>query len=654
MLDLLFFAPTQAAIGIYSIFFLILSIVIGRLLRSYSVEGAAFGFLTLCGASALTMFAMRWLAVPLIWFAPLTLLTCLAIVVALRQVLPPGPRLDNRNQALFVAVSGIIVLVVWSLRIIQLDPSSSLSSHHGWYPLYIQESYRLGHLAQVAETSFGQGYLTSIFYNVDLMGLVALGTWFDHDKAWAVYSAGSTLAACLSMVLVARSLRGSQLALLLYGAMVMALLASDFLYRTALVRNWGDALLFLPGALMLFHMNRGDSLRSAALWTAASAIFLVFARHYGAFYAGLILAAGFFALWRWENDRRLAPWVVLSLLLTLFSLREILCVVFPPSPFYPGSRLLDAVPVSGWFMFVGALNDLGLMQGNELVPGIISPRNLWLPALVALVWVQRRRLYCQPRRRLVYVAPLMLLIMPQVLQILVGYRSSIDYSKTNLIAVHLAAFLPAFVIGRLVPDRSFLHVPPRWRGAVLAALPVVGVAVGLMLAQHQGLPWRNGPGAALAWGFERYRSHNTEYSLAQTLRRELGAEFSASVTDRPILYVHYEPGLSIRHYVGGKFFCDLDFWSQPVQGEFGKSRSLAELVARLGYPNIYLSLGTGFVYGRYFSENWQPFAEEMTHLEDAPWVERVVRYESAAFFVTRPDLIDIKVPRPLVKGCPGQ
>ncbi|MBC7952300.1 MAG: hypothetical protein H7Z12_10860 [Rhodospirillaceae bacterium] len=645
MLDLLFLGQTQSAILAYVLVFLALSTGIGRTLRLHSVAGAAFGFLVLSGSTALAMFALRKLALPIVSFAPLSAVAAALIVLVLRRVLPPGDRPITANCTLFWTIAAGLALVLWTLRVIQLDPSASLSSHHGWYPLYIQDSFKLGRFAEVADMAFGQGYLTSIFYNVDLMGVVALGEWLHSSGAWAAYSAASTLAAILSVVLVASALRHSRAALLTYAMLVLALLATDFLYRTTLARNWGDGLLFLGGAVMLFHMMRGRDLRSAALWTAAASLFLVFSRHYGAFYSGIILGLGFLAVWRLRGDRRLGPWIILGLLLVAFSTREIFCILSPPSPFYPGSRLLDTVPASALYLLVGSLNDLGLMLGEGLMPTVIGPRNLYLIAIIALLIHQRRRLARQPLRRLVYGAPFVLLLLPQLLQALIGYRSSLDYSKTTLIAIHVATFLPAFAVGRLLPDRALTRWP-LWASGVGAVM--VAALAAMPVLDHHSVPWRQGPAAMLGWAFQLYHDHNPDLNMAAQLRTELGPDFSRTITDRPILYVHYEPGLAIRHYVGGRFFCDLDFWSEPVQRHFAEAKSLQDLVARLNYPNIYLSFGPTFLYGRYFNNDWPRFAKEMAHLDGAAWIERTVRHNSGIFHITRPGAHSAGTP-----ACPG-
>lgn len=632
MLDLLLLGNQQIAVGGWVAAFLVLSLGIGRAVRLSPLEGAAFGFLVLAGAADLAMFAARALVIPTPWFGPLTLAFAALIISALRRILPSVPSAPGENRAAFALAVLVTAGVLWTLRIIQIDPLSSMSSHHGWLALYVENSFRLGHLAKVEEMAFGHGYLTSIFYNVDLMGLVAFGEWAAAGSAWAAYSAGSTLAAMLSVAVLAHALRPSRAALGVFAALVLVLLATDFLYRTTMARNWGDAIQFLGGAVMLYFMSRGIDLRRAALWTGAAAIFLVFSRHFGAFYAGMILGFGYLAVWRLEGDRRLWPWIGLGVLLVGFSAREIWCILVPPSPFYPGQKLVEVAPAAGSMMIIGSLNDLGITTEGRLSAFLIGPRNLYLAALSALLVLHGRRLWNRPRLLFPYLAPLLLVALPQVLQAGVGYRSDPTYSKTTLIGLHLMAFYPAFAVMMAAPS---LSATARRAGAMATFLAlVVTASMTLPRLVPDALPWREGPTAVLRWAAKLYRDHNLDLNMAERLRDSEGVSMP-ELAARPILYFHYEPGLALRHFIGGDFFCDLDFWSAPVRSHFGEAATLGELVARLGYPNLYLSFADPTLYARYFDDGWRKYEAEIRTLERQPFVDKVVRHNNGTFYVTR-------------------
>jgi len=102
-----------------------------------------------------------------------------------------------------------------------------------------------------------------------------------------------------------------------------------------------------------------------------------------------------------------------------------------------------------------------------------------------------------------------------------------------------------------------------------------------------------------------------------------------------ILYLHYEPGIGLRYYLGGEFFRDLDFWSEPVQRHVPASATFPELLRRLGHPTVYVSYADGLRYaGHVDHREWEKYRTEIEALEGAPWVERVVRYGPARLFVT--------------------
>ncbi|MBR9973896.1 hypothetical protein [Magnetospirillum sulfuroxidans] len=635
LLELLFLDFTQRQVLACTALFLTLSWAIGRGLRLGGLLAPAFGFLLLCAAATLAMLGLRQTGASLTWFGPLVLAGTVALVLALRMALPPLPAAPPDNRAWLIAVSAILIITVWSLRIIQLDPSASLSSHHGWYPLYIEGSFQIDRFGRVEDFAFGNGYLASISYGLDLMGLVALGKWFGPFSAWHAYSAASTLAALLSLCVLAEALRASRAALVCYGLMVLALLAGDFLYRTTMARNWGDAMLYLGGAVMLVTLTQGQDIRRRALWTAAASLFLVVGRHYGAFYSGLIMIAGYGATWRLQRQPDLRPWLGLGIILLILSSREIACILAPPSPYYPGSKLLEVAAPPQSMLLSGTLNDLGVLTDGHLAPTVIGLRNLYLLAalvLTAIWWRQRTQ-------RLSWLAtgllPLALAALPQILQYLTQYRSSHEYSKTTLVAIHLFAWYPAYVLGRVTPLW-------RWRPSLrlLIAALVVGGGIAVtggtvVLTAKAGIDLRQGPSALLNWAFTRYRDHNVDLNIARLMREQWNEREIAEITARPVLYLHYEPGLGLRNFMGGQLFCDLDFWGPTVQQAADASSSLPDLIARLGYPSIYLSYGDSSLYSRYQPQHWNRFAAEFASIGTAQWIERSVTYRTATLLVPK-------------------
>lgn len=633
ILELLFFDVSVRAIVSFVLIYATLSWGLGRLAGTRSIPAAAYGYLILIGGTDLALFVARALALPLFWFGALAAAISLAIAGALRILLPRPDQHEDENPWTLGLIAAALVLVLWILRIIQLDPSSNTSSHHAWYPLFIENSFRLGHLAVPEEMAFGLGYLTSISYNVDLMGPAILGRWTGLGSAWQAYSASSTFAALLSVSIIAHGLRRSRTAMAVYGVLVGAMLIESFLYRTSMARNWGDAVLFLGGAVMLYQMTCNGTIRDKMLWTCAAAAFLVFSRHYGAFYGGMMIIIGYLAAGWLEEKWHIGRWFGLGILLVLFSAREIACILFPPSPFYPGSKLVEAGIARDNLMLIGALNDLGLLLDDHIPKLLLWSGNLYLIAVAAFLVVAFRRRFTDPIPRSTLVSwfmPLVLLALPQLLQNMVGYRTSYTYSKTMLIGLHVMVWYPAFAVKELLSDPQWAI----WRRRGIIAGTLITVIIAIFMLPRLPVSLDGGPGQIIARAQTLHRAHNPDLTIANGLREELGTDFAATAK-RPILYFHYEPGLGLRNFIGGSFFCDYDFWSDPVRAKMATADTLEDLVKALGYPNLYLSFGESTAYSRYTPPNWRRFQPELATLDQANWVERQIKSQSGSFYITK-------------------
>ncbi|MGE4279577.1 MAG: hypothetical protein AB7G62_08320 [Magnetospirillum sp.] len=621
-LDLLLLGTDQRAILFCVVTIALIATFLGRLSRLPWVEAGAFGMIVLSGSAALLLFAFRALRLPLDFYVPCVLLIAIGVAWLFRRLLPPLPAFPIGHAGWAWSTFAILAGVLWVMHIVQLEPSANMSSHHGWYPLYIEGSFQLGRFAEIADMSIGDGYMASIFYNMDLMGLVAFGKGLGLGSAWHVYSAGSVLAALLSMAVLIRSLSTSRLGLLVFSVMVVGLLGTDFLYRSTLARNWGDAFLYLSGALLLAILARGKDVRTVTLWCAATSLFLVFGRHYGAFYAGLIFLVGYLANGRANRDWSLHPWFIMGCLLLLFSAREVSCFIDPPSLYYPGQKLLDVALESSPSLIMGSLNDLGLTTDSTLSPLILSFRNLYLlafPILLVAGWKQAHSL-----AHLGWLAvPMGIAVLPQILQYLTLYRSSPDYSKTTLLAVHLMAWYPAFAVTHIKSLRES-KLPSRWLAPILA-LGLVGL-VSLLVIKRQSIPFTAmNPLNLITATRDLYQQKNPDYQIAQRILA-IGDQQGSDIAAHQILYFHYEPGIGLRNFIGGSLFCDRDFWTPDVQNRIARSANLGDLVAQLGYPNLYLSRSSSLLYQRYYSEAWRKYETEMADIEHQPWVDRVIRY----------------------------
>ena len=123
--------------------------------------------------------------------------------------------------------------------------------------------------------------------------------------------------------------------------------------------------------------------------------------------------------------------------------------------------------------------------------------------------------------------------------------------------------------------------------------------------------------------------------MVARLREELSTEEFKDVINSPIMYIYFEPGTSIRLYLGGKFMSDLDFWSSPVGEQAKKSESMSDLLKKLNYPNIYIGLMLNGKISGYPDAERRKFIAELEQVDIAPWLEKVIKVGSARFYVVR-------------------
>ncbi|CAA7613656.1 conserved membrane hypothetical protein [Candidatus Terasakiella magnetica] len=615
---LLDFAP--AATALYGLAFLVLSLLVGLPLRRGPVQNAAFGLLILGGAADLSLYGLRELAAPAIWFGPLTLIIALAEVWALRLLVltdrpQPYPPLALSDAALLL----VFLAGLWVVRIIQADPSSSLSSHLGWIPLYAAESLRLGRFPQPAELAGGAGILESVAYASDMIGLTILAAWAGEVKPYPAYLASSILAAGLAVTVLARALAPSRLAVAVFLVLCAALMGLDPFFRTVIGRHWGDTFQILGGALILAVLTGPDGLRPRMLAAAGAAAFLVFSRHYAAVYWAALMGIGFIAV-TWQQRRLdLRPWLALTTLFLINAAREIWAILAQPTPWYPGNRQVAEMPTSAHYWVSGILHDLGLLtEGAVGLPTLVRALYLVAPVL-ALGLVPALR-----RRPGVLLLPFVVLAAPFILQALTGYRTAETINKMMIIAVFFSAWYPAHVLALCAGEQRWRSPAPAWeRKAVGAASAVVLFAV--ILA--------SGPLTRFVhWGFDAYRAHNVDRNIAERLQDSLGERYAEEAA-RPLIYTYFEPGLGLRNYIGGDVYRDFDWWGATVRGKMAGAHDLGDLVAQLGYPNLWISAPHN--YGAYSGPDQERFQHELTEVETAPWVERVITFNHARFVVVR-------------------
>lgn len=615
--------PDQAATLFCVIAYLGLSWLIARALRRPDLSGLAFGLLILTGAADLGLFILRDAAASTDAFLPLVLVLTIAITWVLRRWVVPPARPCDAALPVEWGLLAVVITAFWAVRIIQVDPSSGLSSQLGWTPLYLRSSFAAGRFLLPGDFQLGTGPAEFLFYSTDMLGLSALPGAFGLHRFYPAYLASSIAGTGVALSMLLSALRGRVAAQIIFVTLMVASTGLDPFFQTAVLRHWGDNVLMLGGALIMAELSRGAPWPETLRGAAAASVFLVFGRHYGAFFSAILMGGGGAVLLLKDRRATLAGWrgwLVLGGLLAAFSLREINYILHP-TPYYPGGKLLTLVGTGWRYHVVGALHDWGLMTDGRVLLG--GARSLWLLALVAVpVWLRQRGQSIALDRLL---APLVIMILPLLLHILTGYRSTPFSSKPYLLAIFFMAWYPAFVL-TLLPQGWLEHVATRvlrWGGG----LGVAGAAAWILLGPLAGL----GPDRSLRWASDLYRSRNVDLNVANAAQAA-GVD-PIELSARPLMYFYCEPGMGLRNFVGGTLTADWDFWGEGARTLMAQSRDLGELVAKAGWPNLYLSSHAR--YNDFVNGGWERFQPELDAIEAQPWVERVVRFGDAKLVIVK-------------------
>lgn len=622
-LALLLTGPQEALTAAWVAVFLAGSLLVALGLGRRGLEGTAFGLLVLAGAANLALYLLRDAHAAVVWHPPLTAALAFLLTVALRRwVLGPSSPLSRPITFQDLILPILLAGAFWALRMVQVNPSSGLSSQLGWVPLYMRDSFQAGRFLLPDDFLFGVGPAGSLIYAVDMLGLVALAGGLGAEQFYPPYLATSILGVGLALLLPLAVLRRHGVARLAYVVMLAALAVADFQFRAAIVRHWGDTIMILGGTLIMTALARGAVGERAIRAAAAASVFLVLARHYAALFSGLLLSL--LAVLAWWRRGLLAAlgwwplWLAAGGLLGVMTLRE-LNYILHPAPFYPGGRLLAMAGNGLSYHLLGFLYDWGLLTDGRFVP--VGPRAFWLWALLAFLVVERRRL--RARRLLLALAPAVVMVLPLALELATGYRTSAWTNKPYLLAVLFGAFYPAFVLRLLVRPR---------RGRALAERAVTVVATAAVVWALAGSWAGYGPGRVLAWARGLYDGQIVDRGMALALAAE-GVP-AGMLSSRPIMYFYCEPGMGLRNYVGGSLRRDVDYWGRDIQDTLKAGTAFPESLARHGWPNLYLS--SPYQYGDYVEGGPAPWPSELDALDSQPWVERVVRFGDARFVVVRP------------------
>lgn len=620
-LHLLLSGPDQAATALVTVALLAAAALVGVALRRKSPGGMGLGLLVLAGGADISLFIMRAATLPLDWMAPLCVAFTLLMTLVLRRwVLAQSEAAAPSATRTEVALAIALLAAFWVVRILQVDPSSGLSSQLGWTPLYVKASVEAGHFLLPQEFRFGVGPADSLFYSVDMLGLVALAGALGIKALYPVYLATSIAGTGLALAITLAALRGRVSAQLGFAVLLAILAVADGQFQAAVLRHWGDTILILGGSLIMVALARADRDMTAALRDAAAAsVLLVLGRHYGAFFSAALMAGGGLILLRSDPRAIFRLWpamVALGALLAGLAAREVNYILHP-ALYYPGSKLLSLTGSGVLYHVHGALHDWGFMTDGCWTP--IGPRTLWLAALAVLLWWGRRH----KGAALPLIAPMAVMLLPALLHAVTGYRSSGQSNKPYLLATFFMAWYPAFIACRLLPHGRLERSARRL--ALAAVLAVVPLALAGSLTA-----W--GPGALIQWGSQIYRARIVDLNVAQAAAQAgIAPDILAR---RPIMYFYCEPGMAIRLYLGGDIIQDYDFWGAAVQDRLAGGQSFEQILDALGRPNLYLSSKAD--YGAFVAtDHWRGVLDLLRSSENLPWMQQVIQAGDARLIITR-------------------
>lgn len=632
IIEYFFLNEPQFSTAIYTLLYLLLSAVIGFALRSYQIVGVAWGFLILSASADLATFISRSTELSTAYFGPVVLLIVIAIVLLLRISYFFQHTVKKQIDKAYLIVLVFFGTMIWAGNILHPYPDAGFSSHHGWVPLYIQESFSMGRFINIEDMAFGEGVMTALFYPADLLGLVALSAWFGESEVYPAFNAGSITATLLMFGVLAQSLRENSVSLVLFLILTMVMFYHDPFFRTVLGGNWGDVLLYLGGALVCFYLGRSVEDKYALILAALASLFLVFGRHYGAFYSAIIVTICLFISWLDSRKIELKPWLIIGSLWGTFSFRELYYLFGDFTKYYPGSWQAERHLLSLEDHLLGAFTDWGLIDGAALSSINISIRALYFIVLVFTLWKLFPQIKSNKLLIVCMLSPLIVLLAPLILQIVTGYRTNESYSKLYILGVFFFAWYPCFLLNRLEIYKEGFSIRRRLKKRVLVLGSFLFLSLGVIFFQYAKLD------NVFAYDLKSslknlFDDKIVDREIVTQLRKELSDSDLEDLINRPIMYVYFEPGTSIRLYLGGEFFKDLDFWSVPVGKEAELASSMSDLLDRLNYPNIYIGLTSNGKISGYPDSIRKYLIEELENADKKPWLKKMISYGTARFYI---------------------
>lgn len=637
-----FFDEAPRAAFVYAAVMFLSSLALGRALGRRWIDGAALGYLILIGATNTAMFVAQRLSLPFVWFGLLSGGCVFAIAGWLRVYVFRVPATRDEGWLLVFPVAALFLLV-WLVYVIPPYPAAGFDMFQAWFPEYARAAAIHGRLLLEDDMGFGHGLLAyaGLYYAPNTLGPTILAAWLGLgvDGLYPHYLGASALAAFLALAVLADLLRHRPGALLLYVVLCIAFFRLSGHVRLVLGNPWYDTVLPLAGAVATRHLVSAPMRPEALFHVAAVAAFMVFGRNYGAFFAA-VLSLGLFVAYRaMTGEWKVGRWAAIAVLQAVLAAKEITQVI-THGLYFPRAGSAGSLPK--WANLIGGTLEDWLMTPTDwglVIPkfGAVPVGPIFLAGAAVLLWRARGTGGMMDwRKAWLVLAPWIVLVLPVLLEGATGYRRAAP-SKPYLVAVAFIPWYGAWLFAQAgIEERLALWTRlHRRRFALAAALVVVGATIPFAAWVVERPLWKEGAGAYFGRATGTYLANNWDHQMMQELVRRNLAE---TVRPRPIVYFYYEPGISLRYFLGGDFFADLDFWSEPVKKAAVEARDLGDLVARLGYPSLYISyptfMGMASIDGD--DSRLARFLPELKVLGNKPWIQARVTALEGVLLVTGP------------------
>lgn len=623
---------------------LLLSWVSALPLRQKWLPGMVWGFLGLVAAADLSLFFLQSTGWPVRLILPLTVLGVALWAAVFRVIIPPEVKsVPPVNRVIFTVLAFGLGFFLYLLLTIRPEPAAGTQFFDAWNPLYIDGSFARGKFLQIADMALGRGFLTSaMHYAPNTLGLVAFLRSLGLHNTFVAYNSIHMLCSIFTLLLLLAIFRESRILMFSYFLLAVIFILRDIEVALLLGMNTSEEIIYLGGAFICYHLfqtPRGAD-RSVLIPATLSSLFLVFGRNYGAFYASIFMLTFSLLVFRQRIPDRKTLALLWAVFL-IFSLRELVLLFTYGDVFYPRIAMSKVNPYSLTKFVQGSLVSWGLAGVNADGSLSVSLRSIWVLALIACLafrWANRKT---EPGRALYCLSPLIFLILPMLLEIITLYRKDITSSKLYNLGIWFFPWYTVFLLGNIRGFFSWgLNQPTeKTRARLVPAMQILlSVFFVTLVVIYPTKPMFRSLSQGLKSTWE-YRFLNgdriCEKDLAKLIGDSLNPQELAELRQEKILYLHYEPGIGLRYYLGGDFFQDLDFWSEPVQKKLTPQTGLCESLDMIGCPNIYISLATKPLYQVLTDyQKATRFWEDLQNYPRQPCVQREFRTRDGIFLRT--------------------